>query len=484
METRQQIGFLLGAGASYECAMPLTSELTAELRAKLTPEKLRDFNQAWHKQGGGHPESVIEALADVWVRPGLHYESILGFLETQFRRNVLRQDYHALYSWLIEAVYWILYTRHLNNVDYIQRNIKWYSGLARLACSNPPVWIFSLNHDLIIECLAAAHGIPVNSGFGKDTLSLPRRDRAGKMIGELRAQIITDDQLEQYLAFSEPGSPGINLLKLHGALDVFAFGNHGKDLVKLLPLENTVAGVLDTLRVANKELVYREPRAPGGLIRATNEIAYADESGEMHFLRRTLLAGAFKFDKRESQVLPAKLLDHFRSRINAVTKLGAVGYSFGDIHVNQVLREWLEFKGDRLLEIVQPDAICIPDCLLHLAPQIKLVPLTASEYFDCASGITRTNREILEKRLAAWARAQGNSPTSRKEFAQFIREFTTNGMREFARDIAKLTRDRDIDLATIGTSAEDFASRWASDHSFNVESMIGKFLATRQPPST
>ena len=120
---------------------------------------------------------------------------------------------------------------------------------------------------------------------------------------------------------------------------------------------------------------------------ATNEIVYTDEKGEMQFLRRSLLAGAYKFNPRTSQVLPLPLLKHFRSNINFLQSLVCIGYGFGDSHVNQVIREWLEFREDRQLVIVRPDATSIPEAFLHLALQVELQPYTATYYLDSVAGI-------------------------------------------------------------------------------------------------
>ncbi|WP_158547256.1 hypothetical protein [Burkholderia pseudomallei] len=43
----------LGAGSSYDCAMPLVSELTAEIKRWLTPDKIHEINdhQKSHQNG-------------------------------------------------------------------------------------------------------------------------------------------------------------------------------------------------------------------------------------------------------------------------------------------------------------------------------------------------------------------------------------------------------------------------------------------------
>jgi hypothetical protein len=399
-------GLFLGAGASYEVGMPLVGELTDEIKAWLTPDKLRVLNRGWRAQGGGHDEEVIDELAATLARTDMHYESILGSLETHFRRSTpLSQDFRGLYAWFVELVYHFLYLRHVNNVQKIKRNLSCLDGIVALAQQHKPLWVFSLNHDQIVECLAAERAIPVSAGFSGLRKTLPRRDSAGRQIGELTAEVISAAELERGLPFFRPGTHGINLLKIHGALDIFTFDN-GRDLLRLLPQDCSTEGVIETLRIANEELRYVDASS-GRQAKATNEIAYADEQEEMQFLRRTLLAGAFKFDARRGQVLPKQMLTHFRSNLNSVTRLICVGYGFGDAHINGVMREWLEFSPARTLEIVAPKLTVLPPSLLHLARQVTVVDAAASTYFDQVGGIARSEEERLERRLALEAAGIG-----------------------------------------------------------------------------
>ena len=96
---RNLTGLFLGAGASYEAGMPLACGLTAELKEWLTPDKLRWLNESWRSQGGGCPDAIIDDFASVISRPDQHYESLLGYLETQFmRQSPSSEHYHYLYS--------------------------------------------------------------------------------------------------------------------------------------------------------------------------------------------------------------------------------------------------------------------------------------------------------------------------------------------------------------------------------------------------
>jgi hypothetical protein len=349
-------GLFLGAGASVEVGMPLVGELTEELKQWLTPEKLRSLNESWRTQGTGYPDAVIDDFASVLVCDGMHYESLLGYLETQSHRIVpLLQPYDGLYSWLVEVVYHILRLRHTNNIERIEHNLDSLEGIAKLALETNPLWIFSLNHDVLIECLAAKYDIPLRAGFNGELVTLPRRDVSGLKIGELRAETLTEAQLANGMAFPQSGSPGINFLKIHGALDVFSYRD-GKDFARLVPEERTVRGIIDMLRIAEEELVYVDPRRPHP-VKTTNEITYRDEMGVMQFLRRSLIAGAHKFDNRYGQVIPKEFLKQFESNINFVSTLICIGYGFGDLHINRVLRDWLERTPDRRLEVVSPGGV-------------------------------------------------------------------------------------------------------------------------------
>jgi len=394
-------GLFLGAGASYELGMPLVWGFTNELKTWLTPDKLRDLNTSWREQGGGYPDTVIDDLSRILEQYNeMHYESILGYLETQFLRSQQHQEqaqaYHGLYSWLVEMVYYLLYFRHVKNESFIASGLRYVEGIAGLALQNTPLWVFSLNHDLMIECLAIQYGLTLNSGFS-GTMTLPRRDRDGMKIGDLHAEIISGEEVEKLgMPFLQPGSLGINLLKIHGALDVFTFRD-GKDLMKLQPLAANVGGVLNSLRAANEELLYIHPTVPTRPIKATNEIAYADDEGEMQFLRRSLLSGAYKFNQRFSQVLPSVFLKCFRSNINYLSTVVSIGYGFGDIHINAVLREWLEASTGRALVIVGPGTTSVPSVLLHLAPQVTMINGTATDYLEQYVLRPLTPAEIAEK---------------------------------------------------------------------------------------
>ena len=473
MITPQKLtGLLLGAGASYEIGMPLVQGLTKEICNWLTPDKLRSLNVSWRSQGGGYGDRILDDFISVLRRKDQHYESLLGYLEVQYGRSSPdSQQYHALYSWLVDLVYHLLYWRHTNNVEFIKRNSAYYDGICSLIDANRPLWIFSLNHDVIVECLCCKHRIPLNAGFTNEVVDLPRRNNECTIIGDLKAEVLTGKHVESSaMPFFPHGVRGVNLLKIHGALDIFTFRD-GQDLLRLLRVGDDIDGPIRALRSANQELVYR-PDVP---IRATNEIAYEDHTGELQFLRRSLLAGAFKFNSRHPQVLPTKFLQHFRSYINNVSRLVCVGYAFSDSHVNGVMREWLEFDHTRQLEIVDPCVSVVPTPLLHIAPQVILQKYAATDYFDSYAGILRSRGEINQKKFISLLRQ--NKQEIMSEFSQFSRERLVTKLSEIIKSLP--LRGGDIDESALGMSVKEFAQREAKRLSTPVE-LIEAFVSTRE----
>lgn len=206
---------------------------------------------------------------------------------------------------------------------------------------------------------------------------------------------------------------------------------------------------------------------------ATNEIIYTDQTGEMQFLRRSLLAGAFKFDPRHTQVLPARLLEHFRSYINYIRTLVCVGYGFCDDHINTVVRKWLEFSQERRLVIVAPDA-SIPYMFRHVASQLDLHPAKATDYLDSYAGVARSRPQVTEKELAELMRRNGKPVID--DLLSFARGRQADRLAEWIQQLP--IRGGDIDVDSLPVPFEELieeARRLIS----TPEEVIEEFLRTR-----
>jgi hypothetical protein len=308
----------------------------------------------------------------------MSYENIIGYLETNYLRNAVAgkpgQHYHSLASILTDVVYNIIYQKHLQIKSTSVSVLSYLDGLGKLAQRNLPLWIFSLNHDVVLECAAVKLGIAVNNGFGaRETLPLQYPLPTGA--SAIEVEVLTEDTMRKGLPFFQHETSGINLIKLHGALDLFTVRD-GKDVIKLIPVGGTADAPINSLIVANEMLPFRSPNG----VYATNEIMYLDHAKEVQFLRRTTLSGAFKYSTYKDQVLPKGFLGVFQAMINYVTNLVAIGYGFEDVHVNDVVRRWLELTTDRRLEIVDPSRTLVPSDFRHLSPQVHLKQLKTGQY--------------------------------------------------------------------------------------------------------
>jgi hypothetical protein len=378
---------LFGAGASRELGMPLRADVNADILAWLTPAALRKLNTTWRGRGFGHSDEVIEDTARLLELPDFDYEGLLKHLESQYlndAREGFAQSYHGLYAWLAQVVYLILYRRQVERRDSVRAGLQYFAGLAALARNNLPLWIFSFNHDVLVECIAALFGIPVNCGFSRRTVALPCRNATGQSIAALTAQVLTDAELaDGHLPFFPRGTHGINLLKIHGALDIFAFAD-GRDLLKLVPDDETFDAIIDALQIANEGLL--EPGLVSSLVpdplAVMNQIPYLDADDQPRVLRRTLLASVARLTDPYPQLMQRRFLEYFRANLGWIDRLVVIGHDMGDADVQEILREWLDTSAQHRIEIVAPGIQTLPAFLVPFSSRISLDSASAMTFFE------------------------------------------------------------------------------------------------------
>lgn len=391
----------LGAGFSSDFGQPLVTELTNEFRTFLTPSKLITLNQGWKKQGGGYSQKTIDKVIEILQHDKLNYENIIGALEVYGMRHqnrIIQQELHGLRQWVLELIYLLLYYRHVNNAAYLKTSIQLHRGFKSLIQDSEPLWVFTLNHDLIIELIAAEFSIPLMNGFDKNDVVELTVGHNQKMGPELRfARLRMDQQLSdnypyKYFQLGSKPATGINLLKLHGSLDIFGY-NDLNSYLSLMPSGTGIDGYLDALRILIDGNHVGPPKV-------TNEVLAYDKNGELQFLRRSLLSGVYKFSGRISQIVSDKLLLLFRGSLNYADELIVIGYSFEDIHINNIIRDWLSFTDKRSIKIIDPGIDDIPNFIAHLPSQIKVIKKTTVEYLsDLPCGaLTAEEKRLYELR--------------------------------------------------------------------------------------
>jgi hypothetical protein len=369
----------IGAGSTYECGMPLVWELTAEIRRWMTPTKLINLNENWKAQGGGWCNDVLDRLIELLENKDLHYENIIGAIEVECsreRNESIRSDYHSALGYLLQAVYGLLLERQIRNNSYALSALSDFENLTLLANENKPLWIFSLNHDCIIEMLASKTSIPLKSGFD-ETISLHMSAGIGSANKVEFERLSRESINKNNYDFFKHGEFGINLIKLHGALDIFGH-NDALDYLKIKPTANNLTSYAHQLQLINQ---INQDIAVRDRISCLNEIVYEDENGEINFLRKSLLSGAHKFSNKISQIAPSEFLSLFKGNLNYASELICIGYSFGDKHIDDQIIEWMSFLKSRRLTIVNPGISHSPDRFKHLAGQVQCLAIGASDYF-------------------------------------------------------------------------------------------------------
>jgi len=401
---------LLGAGASYELGMPLVWELTGEFKKWLTPDKLKSFNQKWKSQGEGWSNSTVDQLIELLSNNSMHYESLIGAIETEIKRErngPKFQELHGVRKWLIDTIYHLFYFHQIKNEAYIRSGLPDFIGIKKLAEESKPLWVFTLNHDINFEIIASYFNIPIKGGF-KSIISLPRISKSGSPLGRLSFEYLSRSDLDKNnFHFFKQGEYGINLVKLHGSLDIFAQGDD-LNLLKILPKDKNVTDYINSLKQANEELIF-VPRT-----KVTNEIAYADDNGEMQFLRRSLITGAHKFEGSKKEIGPSEFLKLFKMYIGLADNVCCIGYGFADTHIDLILRNWLEQSKNNKLTIIKPKSQSIPQIFAHISTQINIDNKECVQYF---LSLDNSNNSV-KRRLLRWIRKIGRTKL-RKRFAKF-----------------------------------------------------------------
>ena len=356
-------GFLLGAGASYELGLPLVDELTLQFKKAL----YKNRNASYYKV----PKEIESIAFPLLQDCKLNYEDIIGKIEVEFNRcrsnNTLYQKWHGVLQQYLEAVYYLLLEQHFINKHYIAGRLTYFESLKNY-CKSSPLWIFSLNHDLLIEIIAKYLGIPIKSGFHDKTY-----------INGYSFEKLSRENMENNKFSFFQNESGINLIKLHGALDVFVQGVD-KNYLKLVNNSNDTTGVIDDVNnLLRNDVMVKEG------IRCTNEITYYDDSKVLQFLRITVMSGKHKYSSRISHTMDDWFFKIYKGHINYVKNLYCIGYSFQDLHVNTVLYDWLSFTNKRKMIIVNPYMKTIPNQFSHLSDQIDIINLGFLEFLNQGS---------------------------------------------------------------------------------------------------
>lgn len=366
----------LGAGASFDCGLPLTWELTAEIQRWLTPERLAAYNAGWEEQGAHWNEVVIARLNELVADDERDYEQVLQVLAHESQTaayDFLQRDFQQAYSFYAQIVYAFLLERQAKNFNFTSVVLKDYESIKTLLELNRPLWIFSTNQDLVVELLAARMSIPLKCGL-RDSKTITVGD--GAATREITfEQLRGNEETAPEPDFFSPGEYGINLVKLHGSLDMF-FTDNGHTLLKVKPdaqrLADYVADLVFVNQV-NQALTLKQ----NGVV--TNRSLYQDAQGKLQWLERSLIAGYQHLPQEQSACFP----DAFRLMEQVLPELEEViviGSRLENSVISGMLANWVSDSRRRLL-VVDPAHRDLPRALEESEGNIRPLRQGITEFF-------------------------------------------------------------------------------------------------------
>ena len=374
-------GVFLGAGASYEVGMPLVWEFSNTLRINVI--KRMNSNLFDFKKDSSLKEQFINLLSD----ENLHYEEVVGELEKIYmlgRSN--NSPVYGVLIQLIECIQLLLLEEQKNTLKLFSEKVKDYYGINNLVKKHGVLNVFSLNHDIVFEEICDFYKIPYKDGF------FVTETKYGHIAN---FKSLTSNQLQSgNLDFFRSGESGINLFKLHGAIDIFAvedknlfFKCYG-DGLSVGSHFSEISKIEDhNLEICNKDG-----------IRPVNELYVYDSDHELQFLRRSLLSGAHKFQGKYEQIAPLALLEAFKAHLKSLDELVVIGYGFGDDHINNVIYSWLSRKDNKVI-IYDPFRDSVPECLVDYQNQIDIVKGGITDFFLTFDSTKETQVSRIKRKM-------------------------------------------------------------------------------------
>lgn len=396
----------LGAGASYECGMPLVWEFTNILRMNVL-KRLDTHLFDFRKDPTFRPQ-----FESILSNPSLHYEQMVGELEAIYlARGPYSEIARSTLLQLVDCVQILLLEDQMHTTKIFSEKVKDYVGIKILIDQHPCLHVFSLNHDINFEEICTYHGVQYRDGFFNN---------GGERYSNIaHFNTLTKEQMESGdLNFFGVAEKGLNLIKLHGSLDIFAVEDKNLYLKCTPSKSDGVGAYLQEIVRAEKHSHEVCARMQSRTVRELNVL---DINGELQFLRRSLLSGAHKFQGAFDQIAPLAFFNEFKKRMALVTELDVIGYGFGDSHINIVLAQWLNEKN-RLINIYDPHRKITPFELGNNGGKINVINGGLTTYFSSygspkhslTSGLRKwamekAREDLRQRRLAVWKADSGSA---------------------------------------------------------------------------
>jgi hypothetical protein len=357
-------GILLGAGFSYDLGMPLAAEVTDVFLRIFNKRDTRRFGdllasqQPYTKDRPINPTAIhagLDLLLKFKQENGKNYEEYLSRLEAMHGSSTSDQDSrNFLFSVFYDMLYTILVAyQHASFEAMYELNKPWYSNVTNLL-SSEETWIFTLNHDLYLECLAIDFGIPITYGdVGNITFPTSNLNHEPIRFSCTEMETISADANGWF-----SGTRGINLVHLHGGLGELEY----KDRVLICnpSLRHSSSSELmsEFKKIESMAYYSRGKKVPSGRDRVVT-----GPDGDLDILRRAVLTGGNKYSKTMKFRKGEEKLKLFADVLKNLDELTVIGYGFGDAHVNYRISNAMVLNDALKIVIVDPTIRRFPEFL-------------------------------------------------------------------------------------------------------------------------
>ncbi len=356
---------LLGAGFSTDLGMPLVSEFSKFYFKRLSfeiMEKVLNLHKKAHPYGFETNlrydafDKIIELHKDSSLL--MNYENFLKEIQKIYfssNENDYKMTIHYIFGLYYEQVYELFKDFSLKRFKIYNLNKNYYSDLFKIF-KEEELWILSLNHDLLIECLCLDNKIPISFG---DTgiLSFPLDNyHLNDNLLDFSYSNIQDLSIKKMKFFRN--AYGINLIKLHGALNEFFYNDKSKIIHTVAKKNDTSSSYFAKNFVVNNNMKHY---VNGKYTPIIGELAVSDIDGECQFFGKSILTGGYKYSKKliDKQRGEEKMF-LFKQVLSEIDEVIIIGYGFNDEHINNRLDESMILNENLKMTIVNPDTSDLP----------------------------------------------------------------------------------------------------------------------------
>ena len=353
-------GLLLGAGFSFDLGMPLASEFSDTLFSFFNAAKM---TRIINNMRGHRPYSNDRTLCDTTLSQFIdiyndflnsnnkNYEELFRIIEDlQLSSSVAQETRHYFLGKLRTIINELFLIYQKDTYPYYLLNRDKYRWIID-EFTKDELWVFTLNHDLLIEMLCLDYNIPLREGYSH-TFQVPQSNLNMKDIFEFGRIDATEKSVDN---LNYPtNSKSINLLKIHGGLNEYFQGDEKSGRYRLFFPINDCKSSLEYLTKLDKFVHSSHYYINGRTPNIEGELCFSDFEGTMQFMQPSILTGSKKYHTTLSNHRREEKIELFSSGLEKIDELYIIGYSFGDKHINHRISHAMHLNNSLKVLIVNP----------------------------------------------------------------------------------------------------------------------------------